>query len=279
MTWGSVLQFAADQLRKKTRDLEQDWRERRTVMECPRTYRKMTEDLYLQGQAERYAFKIKRRIRTVESIRREIGEFKAARDKEPYVVAPPHPRGATCRKVCRYCYDSRTGEFDTSMCPHLRCRFAHSKAELIEGLRSRPCTGCLKGSRCHWVQQVFDQGTGEHRAETEAEYFARTGKILGELPHEARARNWQADDKEARLLQSIRDYRKECEHNWGYTCPHHYDDTAGIHQTRHVARCRTCGIFGCPGRRGLASITPLGAKELLGPLGREINRQLSRTKS
>ena len=78
MTWGSVLQFAADQLQRKTRDLEQVWRARRSATSCPRAHREMMEDPYLQGQAGRYAFKIKRRIRTIESIRREIGEFKAA---------------------------------------------------------------------------------------------------------------------------------------------------------------------------------------------------------
>ena len=115
-------------------------------------------------------------------------------------------------KICAHAYNVTTGKFDLRNCRHGdRCGFAHSKEQYVEALLNTLCSwdlgrgACRKTRHCTWLHSIRDRSSGEYRKETIDEYWQRTGKILGELPHNMRShRNMESKINLSSMRMSAR---------------------------------------------------------------------------
>ena len=151
-----------------------------------------------KGDAERVAAELEaRKIRRELDIqeRKRIAELMADRKSSDPAVKQRACQKLKGTKVCQHAYNPIKGIFQPHRCRRRgNCGFAHSKKQHLEALLGtlcswdRGCNSCRKGNKCLWLHSVWDCATENYRNETADEYLARTGKILGELPHEIRER-------------------------------------------------------------------------------------------
>ena len=147
-------------------------------------------------------------------IRKRVADEMAARKSED-----PEVKARAClklkgTKVCQHAYDPTRGIFQVHRCRRgARCGFAHSKQQHMTALLGTLCSWdlgsncCRKGRRCMWLHSTRDQVTNTYRNETADEYKERTGRVLGELPHEIRARRTKEASQQKPQPKKLTDKR------------------------------------------------------------------------